>query len=317
LTYHRVDLAERSPFLYPGLISAEPADFEEQMRYLAARWRPISLAELLAARRGEARLQPRSVLVTFDDAYRDFAEIAWPLLARHGIPVTLFVPTAYPGDAGLAFWWDRLYGALASTTRTAPLSSPAGQLALATEADRLRAFRRLRSHLKSLPHEQAMENVDELCRELEAPPAASAVLTWPELRELSSEGVALAPHSRTHPRLDQLPAEAARAEIVGSLEDLERELGETPRVFAYPGGAHDARLARMLDEEGFELAFSTGRGTNDIRRADWLYLRRINVGRASGLPLVRAQLLPWWPWALAPNEGGSRFANGFRLFRPC
>ena len=117
--------------------------------------------------------------------------------------------------------------------------------------------------------------------------------------------------------LDRLSAEAARDEIVGSLEDLEREVGDAPRVFAYPGGGHVPHLARILAEERFELAFATTRGTNDLRRADWLRLRRINVGRASGLPLVRAQLLPWWPRNRTATEGGSRFANGIRLFRPC
>lgn len=294
LTYHRVDVVGRLPLLYPGLISAEPADFEAQMRFFASRCRPLSLAELLAVRRGEAPLPPRSVLVTFDDAYRDFAEIAWPILRRHGIPVTLFVPTAYPGDSSLVFWWDRLYGALAITSRRTLHAPPAGDMSLATDEDRLRAFRRLRDHLKSLPHEQAMELVDALCDELEAPAQVSTVLRWPELRDLYAEGVSLVAHSRTHPLLDRVPAEMARAEVVGSLGDLEREIGPVPRVFAYPGGGVSPEVRRALEEEGFELAFLTQRGTNDLRRGDWLRLRRINVGRASGLPLLRAQLLPWW-----------------------
>jgi peptidoglycan/xylan/chitin deacetylase (PgdA/CDA1 family) len=316
LTYHRVDVVGRAPLLYPGLISAEPDGFEEQMRFLAARWRPLSLAELLAVRRGVTRLPPRAIMVTFDDAYRDFGEVAWPIVARHGIPVTLFVPTAYPGDSALAFWWDRLYGALADTAGKPLLASPVGQLALVTEDDRLRAFRRLRIHLKSLSHARAREMVDELCRQLAASAQASSVLTWPELRELHSNGVALAPHSRTHPLLDRLPAAQARAEVVGSLEDLEREIGSAPRVFAYPGGGQDARLTRILEEEGFEVGFSTDRGTNDLRRGDWLRLRRINVGRSSGLPLVRAQLLSWWPAPRSPNEGGPRSLTRSRSSLP-
>ncbi|HYY32020.1 MAG TPA: polysaccharide deacetylase family protein [Gaiellaceae bacterium] len=296
LTYHRIDVSGRAPLLYPGLISAEPDGFEEQMRFLASRWRPLSLVELVAVRRGETRLPARSVMVTFDDAYTDFGEVAWPILARYGIPATLFVPTAYPGDRGLAFWWDRLYGALAAAPSRAPLASPIGRIELATDGDRLQAFRRLRSHLKSLPHERAQKLVGELCRELDGPAPASAVLTWPELRRLHAEGVALAPHSRTHPLLDRLPAAEAQAEILGSLDDLEREIGNVPRVFAYPGGGRDVNLEGILEREGFELAFSTERGTNDLRQGDWLRLRRINVGRASGLPLVRAQLLSSWRW---------------------
>jgi peptidoglycan/xylan/chitin deacetylase (PgdA/CDA1 family) len=250
------------------------------------------------------------VLVTFDDGYRDFAEHAWPILKRQGIPVTLFVPTAYPGDPDRAFWWDRLYGALVSTGARGPIATSAGELPLATAADRSQAFRRLRGHLEALSHEKATGLVDEVCAALAAPTSASAVLGWPELRALAADGVVLAPHSRSHPLLDRLPREAVRDEVVGSLEDLEREIGAAPPVFAYPAGAQDAYVARILEEAGFELAFATTRGTNDLRQADWLRLRRINVGRASGLPLIRAQLLPWWPWPRTPNGGGSRFSYG-------
>jgi peptidoglycan/xylan/chitin deacetylase (PgdA/CDA1 family) len=312
LTYHRISDPARSQLLYPGLISAGPSEFEEQMRFLAARHRPLSLEELLAARRGEARLPLRSVLVTFDDGYRDFAEEAWPVLRRQGIPVVLFIPTAYPGDPGRAFWWDKLFGALTAARPTQSVETPVGTLRLVSGADRLSAFRRLRSLVRSLPHDEAMGVVDQLCDALGSRPAQSSVLSWPELRELRSEGVVLAPHSRTHPLLDRIPVEAAREEILGSLEDLEREAGPLSRVFAYPAGGENPEVVRVLAEERFELGFTTVRGTNDLREANWLRLRRINVGRASTLPLLRAQLLPWWK-GLRSKEGGSQTPNTLRL----
>jgi hypothetical protein len=104
----------------------------------------------------------------------------------------------------------------------------------------------------------------------------------------------------------------AREEIVGSLGDLAREAGPVSRVFAYPAGGENPEVVRVLEEEGFELGFTTERGTNDLREADWLRLRRINVGRASTLPLLRAQLLPWWK-GLRSNEGGSQTAKTVRL----
>jgi len=312
LTYHRIGDPVETDLLYPGLISAGPSEFEEQMRFLAARHRLLALEELLAVRRGEARLPLRSVLVTFDDGYRDFAEQAWPILKRQGIPVVLFVPTAYPGDPGRAFWWDRLYAALSSARPVRTIDTPVGTLRLASSADRLSAYRRLRSVVKSLPHEEAMAVVDDLCDSFGARPARSAVLSWRELRRLQAEGVALAPHSRTHPLLDRIPVEAARKEILGSLEDLTREVGPVPRVFAYPAGGENPKTARVLAAEGFELAFTTERGTNDLQQPNWLRLRRINVGRASSLPLIRAQLLPWWQRPRF-NEGGSRIANTLRL----
>jgi peptidoglycan/xylan/chitin deacetylase (PgdA/CDA1 family) len=295
LTYHRVGTPGEEPELDPGLISATPIEFELQMRYLAETGRVVSIEELLAARRGQARLPPGAVAITVDDAYRDFAEHIWPTMGGHGLPVTLFVPTGYPDRPERSFWWDRLHHALSATERTDELETPAGRLSLRSAVDRRRAFVALRDHLKRIEDAEARAVVDRLAAELEAPPPAHAVLSWAELRWLRDEGVTIAPHTRTHAFLDQVPLDQARAEIAGSKADLERELGSSPPVFSFPSGQHNDDLVRILKEEGFEIAFTTGRGVNDLRRPDWLRMRRINVGGRSKLPAIRAQLLSFAP----------------------
>src|SRR6266480_1595331 len=39
----------------------------------------------------------RGAILTFDDAYADFATAAWPLLRARGYPAALMVPTAHVG----------------------------------------------------------------------------------------------------------------------------------------------------------------------------------------------------------------------------
>jgi len=294
LTYHRVDEPDGAPLLYPGLLSATPAEFEEQMRFVATRYRPISLAELLEVRREWASLPRRAVLVTFDDGYCDFAEHAWPRLRRLGVPVTLFVATAYPDQPARAFWWDRLWAALSLAPPGAQVEIPNGPAALATEADCLRAYRSLRRHLKTLPDDRLQGELERLVGRFEQPATASPVLGWDELRALASEGVTLAPHTRTHPLLDRVPRERVGEEIVGSLRDLEREIGTALPALAYPSGGLSDAVVDVVREAGIEIAFSTKRGNNRIGRTDWLRLRRIHVSRRFGLPALRAQLLPWW-----------------------
>jgi peptidoglycan/xylan/chitin deacetylase (PgdA/CDA1 family) len=292
LMYHRIAEARHDPLLDPSLISASPDEFERQLTYLASARRVLSLEELLAVRRGRMELPERAVLVTFDDGYRDFAEHAWPALERFGVPVTLFVPSAFPDVPGTAFWWDRLHAALAGTRRDS-VTTPLGRLPLLDGVQRQAAGRALRNCLKRVPHWEAMAVVDRLASELGVADAVSPVLGWRELRELARAGVALAPHTRTHPLLDRLPFEKACEEVSGSIADLERELGSVPPVFAFPAGGHTDALVSWLPEAGIEVAFTTQRGSNDLRAVDWLRLRRINVGRRSALPLVRAQLLSW------------------------
>jgi peptidoglycan/xylan/chitin deacetylase (PgdA/CDA1 family) len=306
LMYHRVDEPDASPLLDPALISATPATFEAQIEYLAAHRPCLSLADLFAVRRGERPLPPGAVMVTFDDAYRDFLAHAWPVLRRYGVPATLFVPTAYPDDPSRAFWWDRLWAALVATERRGTVDSPAGPLALSTSAQRREAAKQLRAWVWATPHAEAMEALERLVDELDAPPVAGSVLDWETLRGLQAEGLAIAAHTRTHPMLNRLSPSQAQDEILGSMDDLERELGGAPAAFAFPAGGYNDALASWMGDAGFAVAFTTERGVNDLRDGHWRRLRRINVGLRTSLPVLRLQLLPTAGRARTPLLSGRR-----------
>lgn len=299
LTYHRVDHPDARPDLNPRLISATPQGFAAQMEAIAKRFHVVPLAALLAALRGEAPLPPRPLLLTFDDAYVDFEAHAWPVMRRLGLPVTLFVPTAYPDRPERGFWWDRLHRAVSvSAQGPGHLETPLGPLDCRTPAARGGAYARLSRAVKARPHAEAMALVDAVCAAAALPaqalePHAPAVLGWDALRRLAGEGVALAPHTRSHPLLHRLPAAEARAEIAGARADLERELGAAPPAFAYPDGGYTPETRAILAELGFEAAFSTRRGIADLRDPAPLEIPRINVGRRVTPALLRARLIAW------------------------
>jgi peptidoglycan/xylan/chitin deacetylase (PgdA/CDA1 family) len=279
LTYHRVIDPNHPTVGYPALVSATPAAFDRQMQYLARHYNVVSATRVLDALHGGPHLPPRSVLITFDDAYADFAEVAWPILRRYGLPATLFVPTAYPDDPGREFWWDRLHRVISSTRREELVGTPLGRLDL-QPARRPGSMRVLQRWLQSLPHTDTLHWVDMVCRELgmtEIRPAP--VLKWDELRRLAADGVALAPHTRTHARLDRMSLDAAAAEIRGSRDDLEREVGTSAPMFAYPFGARDERVTELLKQEGWLAAMTQRHGHNTLSTVDPFSLRRTNISR--------------------------------------
>jgi peptidoglycan/xylan/chitin deacetylase (PgdA/CDA1 family) len=293
LTYHRIDEPDCDPLRDPALVSATPADFACQIAHVAAHRPTVSLDDVLAVRRGERTLPPGAVMVTFDDASHDFAENAWPVLKRHGVPATVFVPTAMPDHPERAFWWDRLHAAVIGTERREPIATPVGVLPLGTAEERRWSKRALGAWIKSTPHDEAMAELDRLVLELDGRAPENPVLGWAALRSLRDEGVAMAAHSRTHPLLHRVPLPVAQDEVLGSLRDVERELGAVQPALAFPGGGHSPELVAWLRDAGIELAFTTIRGLNDLRRTDWLRLRRINVGQRSTVPVIRGQMLSW------------------------
>lgn len=292
LTYHRVMDPAQKPERSPTA-TVTPAAFDQQMQFVRERYCIVSIQQVLEAIHTGKDLPQRPVLITFDDAYQDFAENALPVLQRYQLPVTLFVPTAFPDHPERVFWWDQLYNALSSAHSLGLVQTPAGRLPVETADQRKQAFRILRGYVKSLPHHKAMAWVNQFCEEVEAPVLRGDVLSWDQLRQIAQEGVALGAHTQTHPLMSQVSSKNAREEIAGSVRDLNREIGEVYPIFAYPSGGYTPEVFPILQSEGIQLAFTTDRGHNRIGKTDSLQLKRINVGPGTSLSLLRGQLLEW------------------------
>jgi peptidoglycan/xylan/chitin deacetylase (PgdA/CDA1 family) len=290
LTYHRVADPAKTPWRSPT-VTVTPTAFEQQMRMLKNQYCVVSVERVLEAANSGRDLPERAVLLTFDDAYQDFVENALPVLKRYQLPVTLFVPTAFPDHPEKVFWWDQLYAAIQHARSLQEVQTPVGLLPVWTNAQRKQTFRIIRNYVKSQPHEQAMEWVNHFCREVEAPALRGDILSWDDLRMVAAQGVVLGAHTQTHPLMSQLSPAAARAETAGSIYDLRREIGATFPIFAYPSGGYNQDVMNILKEEGIQIAFTTQRGHNNLRNSDRFQLKRINVGPGTSLPLFRAQLL--------------------------
>lgn len=293
LAYHRVAELRGTTATDSRSVSATPACFTQQMEHLARNYHVIGMPELLSAVEKGSALPKRAVLITFDDAYADFAEIAWPILKRLGLPATMFVPTAYPDHPERAFWPDKLYQAFAATSRTELWRTPLGRLPLGTPEEKRGSLRRLQDHCTTISDDEMAPLVDSVCFELTGRRAFyGSVLSWDQLRCLAKEGLTLGAHTQKHCILTQVTPERAREEIRGSQEDLKREIGTVLPIFCYPNGNHNDPVVSILKDEGIRLAFTTLSGENRLGAVDPLRLRRaVITPRTSGW-IFRVRLLP-------------------------
>ncbi|HEU4481052.1 MAG TPA: polysaccharide deacetylase family protein, partial [Actinomycetota bacterium] len=87
LAYHAVGSC--APEDDPHHLFVTPTTFERHMAFLAKRKRVVTLEDALGGG------PPGRVAITFDDAYRNVAEVASPILERYGFPATVFAPTGF------------------------------------------------------------------------------------------------------------------------------------------------------------------------------------------------------------------------------
>src|SRR6185503_12847314 len=91
--YHGVTRrSQRSPNDPTGL-QVNDLRFAAQLDQLAQRYHFISLDDYLRARSEGRRLPNYSILLTFDDGFRNFLTVAAPILSARGIPATVFLIT--------------------------------------------------------------------------------------------------------------------------------------------------------------------------------------------------------------------------------
>jgi peptidoglycan/xylan/chitin deacetylase (PgdA/CDA1 family) len=91
LTYHSLDTSG-------SVVSVAPGLFADQMRCLADLGvRGVTLREVVAHRAATGSWPAQRVVLTFDDGYANFADLAWPVLLRHGFTATLFLISGYVG----------------------------------------------------------------------------------------------------------------------------------------------------------------------------------------------------------------------------
>src|SRR6059058_2415047 len=97
---------------YPGT-EITPAVFEAQMKELKDRGiTVISMQDLLAWKKGEKNIPPRSAVVSFDDGWKSQYEVAWPIMKKYGYPFTMFIYTEGVRGGllggGEAITWEQL-----------------------------------------------------------------------------------------------------------------------------------------------------------------------------------------------------------------
>jgi len=296
LMYHRVvptsvDDARATTWLryrsLPGIV-VSPEMFENQLRFLKRKYRIVSLEDLARLLAAGDDIPPKSVVITFDDGWRDNFDYAFPILKKLNVPATIFLTAEYIGTEKL-FWPEKviaLFDAIAEAKVDYPdlsgMSLPndvaaiIGRIKQSGGEARDEAVGELIERVKFIDRAAR----DELIARLEASagtlPKHRVMLSWEEVSSMQAEGVSFGSHGLSHEIMTEIDEDRQREEITRSRSVIEERLGKPCLTLAYPNGNHDDRVRRLAEDAGYLCAVAVKPGT--VRRDSNLFaLNRFNL----------------------------------------
>ena len=264
---------------------------EEYLRVLSRRYRFVSLINAVEMLQGRKPIQPYSLVLTFDDGYRNNLTHALPILRRYSAPATFFVPTGFL-DNPRPFWFDRLDYAL-QQAQVNGREVRIGKLTFCLENSNKKALRESYKRLRHAAKEQQisdlefLQQMEQLAVQFEEESGRalsdiqenddwSAILTRDQLGVQSNGYVTFGSHTVDHIRLGLVDSAIARDQLIRSKKDIEHHTSRPCLSLCYPNGSFTDETIAIARKCGYLCGVTTREGTNTAGD-DVMRLRRINV----------------------------------------
>ena len=299
LQFERVRPRRRVPFQPLKSREITPEFLDRTIRALK-RWKfdIVSMDEV--CERAVTMAAPRRfVCLTFDGSYKDLMTSAYPVLSRHGVPFTVYVPTAFPDGVGEA-WWLALEEVIAREDRLSlVMDRKEWHFSIAKTSAKYQLYRLLDGWMRSLPPSDLSSAIKDICRRYSVDLTAlsrEASTGWNDLAKLAVDpNVTIGSATVNYPMLSHLKDAAAFREMTMGRAVAQSAFHRDVRHFAYPFG--DSASFRwqhmaMAEEADFASAVSTVQGVVETEGRSNLYaLPRIAWdGRQRSLRVMRVML---------------------------
>ncbi len=268
-----------------------PQLFDSYLFVLSKYYNFISLDQAVRMLEGDIPLQPSSIVLTFDDGYRNSLKCALPVLKKYNAPAVIYLVTDHV-EKQYPFWFDRIDYALqqisgpffnVSSQEYRGDFHPNNRQLLKEEYSKLR--KTIKD--KKLPDLEMLKSFSDVAECIEQETGKSlqdifqsdlwcGLLTWDEVRSASSVDVTFGSHSCQHLRLGYLDAAAAMKELCLSKNTIEAQTGFSCVHFCYPDGSYSQQVALLAEQAGYRSAVTTEGGFNRVGD-DLMTLRRFHV----------------------------------------
>jgi len=255
--YHRVveDFASSAQTSIPSMLISGQM-LERHLDWIGRRFRFVTLDEVGSRLESGNRSDRPLAAITFDDGYRDFYDLAFPLLLKKGIPAAVFVVTDLVSTKR-AQVHDKLYALLAQRAgRRFPHNW--GGIPVPDVAS-LTPYQATRVLIETLPLAAIEHVISILEGEASIPEGISdsfRSLTWEMLDIIQRAGMIVGSHTKTHTLLPNESERRVKDEVAGSRLAIEKRLGIEVKHFTYPSGLFTTTSVSAVAAAGYRFGYT-------------------------------------------------------------
>jgi len=302
LCYHKI--RKQTGIFYDSNISATPEEFKRQISYINNYFNVVSAVQLLEYCRGHYDLKPNSIMITFDDGFKDNVLNAFPVLESMGIPAVVF-PTAGFIDTDTVPWEDQAAYFFHQLSQNKITIDNNEVYSLRSLQEKAESTWRFCKRLKSYESEGRIQLIEDLYEKYhidreEMKKAAHSMsmgyMTGEDIQYWKQRRIDFGIHTVTHPCLTTLHRKAIRSEISTSKKILETILKRPVHIFAYPYGKkddYDETTKTLLAEAGIKAAMIFEPGINGSD-SDCMELHRMGIARNMDFRLACHGFTSYW-----------------------
>ena len=272
--------------------------FRQQMELIASRYKIVSMDDLLTFLNGETDLDERSVVVTFDDGFKDNIDLAIPILNHYGIPATFYLTVQVIDNRQVPFF-IRIRHAIWTTGKKAYYEPIDGEIVNLDSRDkRVCALQFASKKCSRLAGSALEDTVREIEKELDVEPfehESNFMMSWDDVVQLHRNGHIIGSHTLTHPNIAHIDPESQEREIFDSKRILESKIKAPVIHFSYPNHGLTPQwnkdTNRFLGQAGYKTAVISAAGSI-THESDPFRLNRVYV------PSNKKEFLWYLDWAL-------------------
>jgi peptidoglycan/xylan/chitin deacetylase (PgdA/CDA1 family) len=296
LMYHRVlDFEQKKENPHPAGMVTLQNTFDKQMKYLKENFNVISSQVLIERLKNKKNLPPRSIVITFDDGWRDNYLFAFPVLEKYNLPAIVFLSTDYIGTCKM-LWFQVVNFILDAQVLTSqkmtdildrfPQISPEEKRSIVQSLALVDVFVEKLKRIKPDLQEKILEEmISESHIQMNERDRQRWILDWEEIKKMGKNQISFGSHGRSHRILTYLDLTEIKKELIDSKKIIEENTGRDANFFAYPNGDYTPQIKELVKEVGYLAACTVKKDEKKQDEIDLFALPRIGVheGMSTGV----------------------------------